>query len=284
MPVPTSTFTLPSFRNKLAKFVCKSGWEPVHSLDAIWNIDEVVEEESSSDEDLGVNSVCEDAVVPSSERAYWVVSTGVKGSFQSGEQVAVANGGRNNTDLLLYTGQVPERNYRDSVLVSVQNASFGVKWNRLNEEVVGWFRRELVQELVRQGVFKTEVGEVLGGKPVLAGVETAVLGKVAEYYKLLCRERFRTSEEEDRAILSINPVSRLKTAIFYRISQRRILTRQILLIDTLLSVLTLIKQGTWNNSLAEKSTTEVENLYPLRKYLRDFENNRQIWTNSFKSS
>ena len=286
-------FNSRSFKGKLEKFMINTeNCEKIRSLEAIWKVDDIINDESSSDDDLPVhlNSDSEDekdsspAPLPQTEEDYFVLSSGSKGSFLPNEEVCICYGRKRNLDLLLFYGFVPEENYRDSVSIPVENRIFRVKFNRLNQEVIESFRKELVEELVRQGVFKEEVKETLGIRPVLGNIEMAVLRKVLNYYRLFRQARFRTTEEEDRSILSQNPPFRLKTAVFYRISQRRILTRQIDLIDSLLTILAQIKSGAWSFPLISKSQSEIETLYPLRNYLRAYEANRHTWSHSFSPS
>jgi hypothetical protein len=166
----------------------------------------------------------------------------------------------------------------------VHGTDFKLKWNRLNQDIIAYYRLELVEALIAQGVFKPAMRDALGIRPILGGIESAAIGKALHCYKLYEQARFRTNEAEDRAILAAEPGFRLRTAVYYRISQRRILQKQIELLETLSSVLSQIKANTWESSLARKSPEEIEAIYPLRNYLRAYDNNRVTWAQSFSSS
>lgn len=282
-----------SYKSKLRKYMDKAAtWERLQALESIWKADELIKEDnSSSDEDFRVVIESEEEEekdttkpLPQTEADYFVLSTGSKGSFQAGDQVCICYGRKSNLDLLLFYGFVPEFNYRDSVLVPVHGTDFKLKWNRLNQDIIAYYRLELVEALITQGVFKPAMRDALGIRPILGGIESAAIGKALHCYKLYEQARFRTNEAEDRAILAAEPGFRLRTAVYYRISQRRILQKQIELLETLSSVLSQIKASTWESSLSRKSPEEIEGIYPLRNYLRAYDNNRVTWAQNFSSS
>lgn len=290
---PLAEFNTRSYKSKLRKYMDKEAtWERLQALASIWQVDDLIKEEvSSSDDDFKVildsdegEETDNSPPLPQTEADYFVLSTGTKGSFQAGEQVCICYGRKSNFDLLLFYGFVPECNYRDSVLVPVQGTDYKLKWNRLNQDLIGHYRLELVEALIAQGVFKPAMRDALGIRPILGVVESAAVGKALSCYRLYEQARFRTSEDEDKAILAGDPAFRLRTAVYYRLSQRRILRKQIELVEALLSVLNQIKAGTWESSLAQKSPETLEILYPLRNYLRAYDANRVTWAQNFSSS
>ena len=290
---PLAAFNSRSYKSKLRKYMDKEAtWERLQALDSIWKVDDLIKEEtSSSDDDFKVILESDEGEetdttppLPQTEADYFVLSTGTKGSFSLGDQVSICYGRKSNFDLLLFYGFVPESNYRDSVLVPVLGIDYKLKWNRLNQDLIGHYRLELVEALIAQGVFKPEMRDALGIRPILGVVESAAVGKTLNCYRLYEQARFRTSEDEDRAILSAEPEFRLRTAVYYRLSQRRILRKQIELVQTLLSVLSQIKAEAWKPSLSQKSPEDLEALYPLRNYLRAYDSNRLTWAQNFSST
>jgi len=296
-----SQFPERTWSSRIEKYLQNEGaYDRLKGLESPWDMeDQMKGVDSSSDEDYKVelsSDSDEGSYVsepdPQTEDDYFVISTSAKHSLAAGQQVLISYGRHSNFGLLLYYGFALHPYLRDSVLLTIPPAEnriipthFRLKINRLNEEVIGIFRKEGVNVRAKKGLVKADMRKVMGLTPILVDLEIETLVKTLEFYKKTKEDRFRgTGEAEDRAILgNIDANWHLIAAAAYRMSQRAIFNSQIALIERLSSVLTAIQARQGPAQLSSCTEEDLVGLYVLRSYLRAFHTNQRLWAKDFFS-
>ena len=211
-----------------------------------------------------------------------MMSTGVRTSFKKGEQVLNAYGRLNNRNILLDYGFAIKDNRYDTVyfllwtitsgregLVSYEDIEeknqqyaegtelYGLKMKRLNLDVFVYYR-EIMRADIRQ--FPSNID-----------MELEIIEKFfVILYEL--QHDFTTSLEFDQELLTRNPPAKLKSALYYRINQKKIINSQIKMLETLKSELIEIQQGrNISTHVNDRTPEQIIALYPLRMYLRSLE-------------
>lgn len=290
-----------TWTNRIGKYLRKEGAvEELKSLGSPWALEDLLKgEESSSDEDYKVqlsSDSDEDSYVSEpdaqTEDDYFVISTSAKHSLAAGQQVLISYGRHSNLGLLLYYGFALHPYLRDSVLLTIPPAEtriipthFRLKSRRLNEEVIAMFRKEEVNVRAKKGLVKADLRKVMGLTPILVGLEIETMAKTLAFYQKVIEERFGgTGEDTDFAILADTSANgHLIAAATYRLSQRAILSSQIVLVERLSCILTCIQAQQWSAALSSCTAQDLEALYALRSYLRAFHTNQQLWAKDFFS-
>ena len=238
--------------------------------------------ECTSDEESAAEQVDEAEELVEEPDKFFMMSSGVRTSFKKGDQVLNAYGRLNNRNLLLDYGFAIQDNRYDTVyfllwtlssgregLVEFEDIEvksqqyaegtelYGLKMKRLNLDVFVYFR-EILRLNVKQ--FPSDFNK-----------ELEIIEK---YFEVLYRlqAEFRTSLELDLDLLERNPPGRLRSALYYRINQKKIVANQIKMLETLRGEIIEIQQGTTLITvLQNKTVEEIKDLYPLRTYLRSLE-------------
>ena len=281
--------------NKLEKFL-SSGLE-LKPCEKIWDLDKELEglRSSSSEDDERNIAECtsdeesafeqEDSEEPEQSKAdednFFMMSTGVRTFFRKGEQVFNAYGRLNNRNLLLDYGFATEGNRYDTVyfllwlprsgregLVKIQDIKaktqeyveftelYGLKKKRLNIDVFVYFRENMTV--------------TVKNFPSRIEVELEIIDKFLN----VCFEmhdEFKTSLEEDEELLLRSPGHRLKSALFYRMNQKKIILNQIKMLEVLRKELESVQNGlSLDQHLIGRSLKEIQDLYPLKSYLQSF--------------
>lgn len=280
--------------NRLEKFLEKS---EIPQVQNIWQLDRVLENyrSSSSEDDERNIAECtseeesaydeEDNVPddpPTQGEYYFFMSTGVRTSFKKGEQVLNAYGRLNNRNLLLDYGFAIPNNRYDTVyfllwlsrsgregLVKLEDIEakseeycnstelYGLKPKRLNVDVFIYYR-EMMTVPVKN--FPSDIQ-----------VELEIIDKFLSVCIEL-HEDFVTNLEYDEELLKTDCSGRMKSALFYRISQKKIVLSQIKMLETLRMELEKIQDGLDISTHTEgRSFEEIRDLYPLRDYLKSLE-------------
>jgi hypothetical protein len=281
--------------NRLEKYLAAGN--SLESLNRIWDLDKVLDEfrSSSSEDDERNIAECtsqdesafdeedsEEDHLKQDDDNYFMMSTGIRTFFRKGEQVLNAYGRLNNRNLLLDYGFAIEDNRYDTVyfllwlprsgregLVKLEDIEaksqdymentelYGLKKKRFNIDVFVYFR-EMMNVTVKNFPSKVEV-------------ELEIIDK----FLAICLEmhdEFPTSLDEDLEILNRNPGHRLKSALFYRINQKKIILNQIKMLECLRKEIEKIQQGmVLDCHLVGRSFEEVRDLYPLKSYLQSLE-------------
>ena len=292
--------------SRLEKYIkATSDKKPIKSLNAIWEVDRLLGEFSSSSDEETVKNLWEVQSDPpesseeeeetylGQEECYFTLYTGEKCSFKKGSQVFSSYGKLSNRDLLLDYGFAMMNNNYDSFYFRMWNKStgrqglvtledleasdyknelhsatlddftdlFGLKYTRLNCEVFTYFRQ----------LEDTDV--VLKASPSDIELELRISDKVLELYYGFERT-FTTSIEEDLSRLDKGARGKLRYALIYRSSLKRILKKQIDMVNKLKEILEQVNSGEpLRNHLKSKSLSEVREVYPLKAYLKSLRAN-----------
>lgn len=291
-----------SHLNRLEKYYRWYSDDGFSEIGAIWELEKCFTNlESSSDEEERVNGD-EETDSESSESAgsdesgedfdlnldvrdkYFVMRAGEDGSFKENGQVFNCYGRLNNTDLLLDYGFCLLPNRYDSVYIrmykpkvrreggiveilkpdlntanSLKEAvkTFYIKYNKMNELYLNYFRKI---------IWNTKEYENLR---VAAHIEGNVIRSASDVIKELLKHYPTTLLEDEESIRNRQPFRAL-CALKYRISQKRILIKQIELLDNLLEIVLTVENGAsvekahWNSADIEN----VRRIYPFRSYLK----------------
>ncbi|OMJ86347.1 hypothetical protein SteCoe_12134 [Stentor coeruleus] len=280
--------------NRLEKYLEKS---EIPEIRNIWQLDRVLENyrSSSSEDDERNIAECtseeesaydeEDNVPddpPTQGEYYFFMSTGVRTSFKKGEQVLNAYGRLNNRNLLLDYGFAIPNNRYDTVyfllwlarsgregLVKIEDIKakseeycnstelYGLKPKRLNVDVFIYYR-EMMPIPVKN--FPSDIQ-----------VELEIIDKFLSICIEL-HEDFVTNLEYDEELLKTDCSGRMKSALYYRINQKKIVLSQIKMLETLRKELEKIQDGLDISTHTEgRSFEEIRDLYPLRDYLKSLE-------------
>lgn len=280
--------------NRLEKYVLEKNDLP--GLESIGELEKVLEEYRSSSSEDDERNIAEctsdeesafdqldllEEIVPEPDK-FFMMSSGVRTSFRKGDQVLNAYGRLNNRNLLLDYGFAIEDNRYDTVyflmwtldsgregLVAFEDIQeksplyaegtelYGLKLKRLNLDVFVYFR-EIMGMSVKQ-------------VPSDLDKELEVIDK---FFDVLCglKSGFKTELEFDLELLQRNPPFKLKSALYYRINQKKIVNHQVKMLETLRSEIEKIKTGAKLQTYLKDLTLEqIKAIYPLRVYLRSLE-------------
>ncbi|CAG9321098.1 unnamed protein product [Blepharisma stoltei] len=304
-----------SHLNKLEKHIRWYQDEGFTNHSSVWELEESFHSlESSSDEEERVNGSSgeeTDSEASSSESSsnsenseedlsyrldvtnkYFVMRAGEDGSFKEGSQVFNCYGRLNNVDLLLDYGFCLLPNRYDSVYVRMYKARvkseggrveiskpdiktenslkdainiFYLKYNKLNEKFLNYFRKL---------VWNTREYENLR---VAAHVEANIIQGACDVIKELIRTHPTTLGEDEDAIRNPQPMRTL-FALRYRISQKRILHKQVELLENLKIIVEEIEAGSSVESAhwKEMNIENARRVYPFRGYLKKLKN-LDVW-------
>ena len=270
---------------KYSKWFNDSGFEGCRS---VWELSELFENlESSSDEEELMNcsgTTEEDSEEEDSEEEaqynyefnpsekYFVIRAGEDGSFKQGKQVFNCYGRLNNFDLLIDYGFALLPNRYDSVFLRLyikdKNKldhlkklseiveTYYIKYNKLNLDYLMHIRK-LIYKNSEYPNLETAVT-----------VEQAVV-KHAKNILEDFMNNYPTTLSYDEELLKTQLGPRHKTALKYRISQKRIVAKQLELLQRLTGILNKVSQGqTVEEAHWPQATIQTAmETYPLREYL-----------------
>lgn len=306
----------PRYKNRLDRFLEKSSDKNIlRGFRAIWDVEKLlVDFESSEDEEEvnifdfreeeGENEESDEETegkVPGED--YFVVSTDAYSGFKQGSQIFHQIKVLTNRDWLLQYCIALEDNWFESVyllfwagslqkkgLITVEDIRAKVYCTELSAATLS-DASELI--ILKAGILNIDLlkyyrkilnySELQLKEPVLkvspssVEVELKVIEVVTELLNGL--ENKGCPLAQDLNLLHRNLPRRLKFAVIYRSGQKKIIMKQLSMLEQLRSILLAFKEsGNLSNHLSGKTVKEVMQVYPLRKYLRS------LWGNLKNSS
>ncbi|OMJ93492.1 hypothetical protein SteCoe_3464 [Stentor coeruleus] len=304
--------------NRLEKFLKKKqGKEAVKAIGAIWEVDRLFQElESSEDEeDIYIIDVKDeinddDEIEEENEEDkteiqgddYIIISTDPYVGIKQGSQILGQTKRMSNRDWLLQYGFCFENNYYDSFYILFWTPSYGktgfvslqdiqektyqtelsaaslslvaelicVKPHKLNLEVLKYFRKTLdyAKYNLQQPFFKAS--------PTNIDTEIIIVDQALDLFTSL--ESKLSPLSHDMNLMNRNLPKRLKYALLYRISQKKIIGSQKNYLSLLKGVLIKARENGIEKHMVEKSVKNVKAMYPLMRYLKS------LWVNIKKAS
>lgn len=293
-----------SHLNRLEKYVQDCSAYSFDHLDNIWEIQQDIEDyESSSDEEeliYDLNETSEDDSQESEEseednkadedfnvqNKYFVMRTGADGGFLSGNQVFNCYGRLNNTDMLIEYGFCLLPNRYDSVYIRVTRMQllknqhnhpanldlkensrlkdffqvYYLKYNKLNQNFFNYFREKLLKP-DENFTIKGELKIITHAKQILLEFNNSYI----------------TTLEEDEDLIRQAPGMPMrmyfalsKEYLGYRISQKRIVMSQIMMLSVLHGICEKVLNGETLSAAhwGDRSLSSARVMYPLRNYLK----------------
>lgn len=155
---------------------------------------------------------------------------------------------------------------------------FALKYNKLNEDFLKYFRKFIIKNPESfPGLSGLKI-KSQGHYPDNEYIELLVLSHVKELL-IAVSKRFTTSLEHDLSTFSSVTNLRVKFAMVHRMSQKRIFKSQVALTEELLRIMRRVIAG---DSITDAHLSQevdrlerVKQMYPLRNYLKRFNQLRQ---------
>lgn len=295
----------------------KQGKEAVKNIGAIWEVNRLfLDLESSEDEeDIYIievkNEINDDEEVGDEENEeekteiqgddYIIISTDPYTGVKQGSQILGQTKRMSNRDWLLQYGFCFENNYYDSFYLLFWTPSYGktglvtlqdiqektyqtelsaaslslvaelicVKPHTLNLEVLKYYRKTLdyAKYNLQQPIFKAS--------PTNIDTEIIIVEQALELFTSL--ESKLSPLSHDMNLMNRNLPKRLKYALLYRISQKKIIGSQKNYLALLRGVLIKSRENGIEKHMGEKSVKNVKAMYPLMRYLKS------LWVNIKKN-
>ena len=308
------------YKNRLDEYLKLSPDKQfLKSINAIWEVERLLEDFESSDDEEEIFVVSRKQQIDESEsdendenpddlivgEDFVVLYTGAKNPVHKSSQIFQQIKKLSNRDLLLQYGFCLENNKFDSFYLLLWTGSFGktglvtveeisqksykneissaeigdvtelfvLKEDKLNIEIFKYFRKIL--DFSGFGLQSPS----LKASPTDINVELVIIEKILELYTRI--DEGKTPLSHDSNLLVRNLPKRMKYALIYRISQKRILNSQKNMLILLRSMLNKVKEGLdFNKHLTEKTIKSIKLVYPLRNYLKSLRGNLKYSKNS----
>jgi hypothetical protein len=298
------------YKNRLDEYLNSNpAKESLKQINAIWEINKFLTDfESSEDEEdvyiVDLKSDEEDEAEAEEEdqeingQDYIVLHTGPKSPVKQGFQVFQQPRKLSNRDWLLQFGFCYENNKFDSYYLLFWSPSFNrnglitieeienkvyqsdinaaclsdvteliqLKDDKFNMEILKYYRKTL-------NYASAHLPEpALKASPSDLDVELYIIEKVLELYGKL--EENKSPLSHDVNLLNRTLPKRLKYALVYRISQKKIINSQKNFLVLLRTILTKVKEGEkLEKHMTEKTIKSIKIVYPLMKYLKSLRGN-----------
>jgi hypothetical protein len=293
------------FQTRLDKFLARgTGKEALKGLNAIWEVEKLMGELESSDDEEELEIIEGKAEEEDEEEEekkeeiggdYIVVSTDSLSGFNQGAPILYQIRRLSDRDWLLQYGCCFEHNWFNSVYIMFWAPSYGrtgpigledmqrktyqteLSAAKLADvcELVALKEKRLNLEIFkyyRKTINYAELNLKEPGfkaSPSSVDVELAIIEIIAALYGSI--EEKMSPLAHDLNLLNRNLPKRMKYALLYRIGQKRILASQKKMLGVLKSILIKHKEGgDISKHLEEKTIKGVKQAYPLNQYLKSF--------------
>lgn len=280
---------LRSHLNKLEKYISLYGDLDFQLAENIWELEGVLSGlESSSDEEENMNGIPieedseEESPVEELEgedtfegtEKFFVMRTGDRGGFLAGSEVFNCYGRLNNFDLMLEYGFSLLPNRYDSVYLRVTHIQlFNMKQNKEKTMEFHYLKyNKLCQTLLNYMRNRAGTQEKWQNNCL---AEKAVVQETSELLKQVVSQ-YSTTLQHDEELLNIENAPKQLFALSnhyseYRVSQKRILAKQLEMLNDLEQVLDLVSSRTpFATAHWHKTIESARIAYPLRTYLKRF--------------